>query len=176
LRKTWLIAVVAVVVFAACGGSDNSPAPNATKTPETMNGALTQAAQPLPTGQASDGNAPGIPVLKGDIKTTPGGLRYIDEKVGDGASPTPQGQVTANYTAWLSNGHKFDSSFDRSGPEKFSFTTMVKAWQEGVATMKVGGKRRLIAPPDLAYGANGVPPLVPPNATIIWDIDLVAAN
>ncbi len=124
----------------------------------------------------SDGNAPGIPVLKGAIQTTPSGLRYIDEKVGAGASPSEAVRVTVNYTGWLANGTKFDSSADRGHAVTTLLNGAFQGWQEGLATMKVGGKRRLIIPPDLAYGGRGAGATIPPNATLIFDVELLSVQ
>jgi FKBP-type peptidyl-prolyl cis-trans isomerase FkpA len=114
--------------------------------------------------------------------TTPSGLRIIDITTGTGAVPHAGQTVTVNYTGWLfvdgKKGKKFDSSLDRGEP--FSFTLgqgqVIKGWDEGVATMRVGGKRTLIIPPDLGYGANGAGDVIPPNATLIFDIDLLGVK
>jgi FKBP-type peptidyl-prolyl cis-trans isomerase len=122
----------------------------------------------------SDGNAPGIPLLNGTIETTASGLRYIDEVVGQGAA-LPSGQsVSVHYTGWLTTGSKFDSSRDRGQPFRFPLGAgrVIKGWDEGVATMNVGGKRRLIVPPALGYGAAGAGP-IPPNATLIFDVEAI---
>src|SRR5271170_3885848 len=111
--------------------------------------------------------------------TTPSGLRIIDVKPGTGPVPQAGQTVTVNYTGWLfvdgKKGTKFDSSLDRGQP--FSFTLgrgqVIKGWDEGLATMHVGGKRTLIIPPDLGYGANGAGAVIPPNATLIFDVDLL---
>jgi peptidylprolyl isomerase len=122
----------------------------------------------------SDGNAPGIPELHGTIESTPSGLRYIDEVVGEGAPMQPGRSVAVHYTGWLTNGTKFDSSRDRGQPFRFALGggQVIRGWDEGVATMKVGGKRRLILPPELGYGARGIGP-IPPNATLIFDVEAV---
>jgi peptidylprolyl isomerase len=112
--------------------------------------------------------------------TTPSGLRIIDLKPGTGSMPQAGQTVTVNYTGWLlvdgKKGKKFDSSLDRSQP--FSFTLgqgqVIKGWDEGVATMHVGGKRTLIIPPDLGYGATGAGDVIPPGATLIFDVDLLS--
>ena len=110
--------------------------------------------------------------------STPSGLRYIDELVGTGASPTAGKQVTVQYTGWLTNGSKFDSSFDHKPPAPFTFAigtgAVIKGWDEGVLTMKIGGKRRLIIPAALAYGPAGRPPTIPQNSTLIFDVELIS--
>ncbi|MBL8190265.1 MAG: FKBP-type peptidyl-prolyl cis-trans isomerase [Acidobacteria bacterium] len=106
--------------------------------------------------------------------TTPSGLKYIDEVVGNGASPSRGKQVTVHYTGKLENGKQFDSSVGR---EPFTFTIgvsqVIKGWDEGVMTMKVGGKRKLIIPANLGYGARGAGADIPPNATLYFDVELL---
>ncbi len=114
--------------------------------------------------------------------TTSSGLRIIDVKPGTGPVPKAGQTVTVNYTGWLfvdgKKGKKFDSSLDRAQP--FSFTLgqgqVIKGWDEGLATMHVGGKRTLIIPPDLGYGASGAGADIPPGATLIFDIDLLGVK
>ena len=111
--------------------------------------------------------------------TTPSGLKIIDSKVGSGASPKTGQIVVVHYTGWLSEngakGKKFDSSVDRGQPFEFPIGThrVIPGWDEGVATMKVGGKRTLIIPPELGYGARGAGSVIPPNATLIFDVELI---
>lgn len=110
--------------------------------------------------------------------TTASGLKYIDEVVGTGDNPRPGQNVTVHYTGTLENGTKFDSSVDRGQPYPFRIGTgsVIKGWDEGVMTMKVGGKRRLIIPAKLGYGAAGRPPDIPPNATLIFEVQLLSVN
>jgi FKBP-type peptidyl-prolyl cis-trans isomerase len=110
-----------------------------------------------------------------DNITTPSGLKYIDLKVGDGATPKTGQIVEVHYTGTLENGTKFDSSRDRNSPFKFKIGVgqVIKGWDEGVGTMKVGGRRQLIIPPDLGYGSRGAGGVIPPNATLIFDVELL---
>jgi peptidylprolyl isomerase len=110
--------------------------------------------------------------------TTPSGLKYIDTEVGTGASPTKGQTVKVHYTGTLTDGKKFDSSVDRGQPFSFKIGVgqVIKGWDEGVATMKVGGKRTLIIPPDLGYGERGAGGLIPGNATLLFDVELLGIN
>lgn len=107
--------------------------------------------------------------------TTASGLKYVDVKVGTGASPVKGKQVKVHYTGTLENGKKFDSSVDRNEP--FSFVIgvgqVIAGWDEGVMSMKVGGKRKLTIPANLGYGARGAGGVIPPNATLLFDVELL---
>ena len=111
--------------------------------------------------------------------TTPSGLKIIDTKVGTGATPRRGQTCVMHYTGWLyengAKGRKFDSSVDRGQPFEFPLgrRQVIGGWDEGVATMKVGGKRTLIIPPELGYGARGAGGVIPPNATLIFDVELL---
>jgi len=108
------------------------------------------------------------------IVTTNSGLKYLDLKKGDGAEAKAGDRVKVHYTGWLKDGKKFDSSKDRGQPYPLTLGAgeVIKGWDEGVAGMKVGGKRKLIIPSDLAYGSRGRGP-IPPNAELVFDVELV---
>lgn len=150
-------------------------------------GALSGAAYAQSTVDTADGSTrtdtiqvfyhPGERTTMEEV-TTKSGLRYIDMVVGAGTSPQTGDEVTVHYTGYLTDGKKFDSSVDRNKP--FSFTIgygqVIKGWDEGVATMKVGGKRKLIIPPALGYGSRGAGDVIPPNAELAFDVELLGVK
>jgi peptidylprolyl isomerase len=123
--------------------------------------------------------APAMAQSPGKTMTTSSGLQITDSKVGAGATPKPGQTAVVHYTGWLyqdgAKGKKFDSSVDRGQPFEFPVgqRRVIAGWDEGVASMKVGGKRTLIIPPDLGYGARGAGGVIPPNATLIFDVELL---
>jgi len=121
--------------------------------------------------------AAGPTKVTGEGTKTASGLQYWDIKVGTGDEAKHGSKVKVHYTGWLTSGKKFDSSV---GGAPFDFKIdngdVIKGWDEGVTGMKVGGKRQLRIPPDLAYGAKGYPGVIPPNATLIFDVQLVAVK
>jgi len=156
-----------------------------------INGSYISGAQPFSVfqqmidaalaGEGAAGQTPtpeaegGPPSVSGEATVTASGLQIIDVEVGSGDSPQTGQTVTVHYTGWLADGTKFDSSVDRGQPFSFTIGTgqVIEGWDEGVATMKVGGKRRLIIPPELGYGASGYPPVIPENAQLIFDVELL---
>ena len=113
--------------------------------------------------------------------TTSSGLQIIDTKPGTGAAPRTGQTVSVHYTGWLyvngAKGKKFDSSVDRNEPLEFAVGTgrVIRGWDEGVGSMKVGGKRTLIIPPEMGYGSRGAGGVIPPNATLVFDVELLKA-
>jgi peptidylprolyl isomerase len=118
----------------------------------------------------------------GKTVTTPSGLRIIDSQIGTGATPRTGQTCAMHYTGWLyqngAKGQKFDSSLDRGRPFEFPIGKgqVIPGWDEGVASMKVGGKRTLIIPPELGYGARGAGGVIPPNATLIFEVELLGVK
>jgi len=154
-----LLGIGLTVPLVACGGGGEEASPTPTK----------------PTAPATQAQG-GPPAVSGTPTVTASGLQIIDIKVGTGASPQTGQTVEVNYTGWLADGTKFDSSLDRDQTFSFVIGTgkVIKGWDEGVASMKVGGQRRLIIPPALGYGASGYPPVIPANAQLIFDVELIS--
>ncbi|MSR18126.1 MAG: FKBP-type peptidyl-prolyl cis-trans isomerase [Phycisphaerales bacterium] len=123
----------------------------------------------------SDTEIPWLPGVSftGELQETPSGLKYVELLEGTGPTPpSPSTTVKVHYTGYLVDGTKFDSSVDRGQPADFPLDRVVKGWGEGVGSMKVGGKRKLIIPASLGYGERGGGP-IPPNATLVFDVELV---
>jgi FKBP-type peptidyl-prolyl cis-trans isomerase len=137
------------------------------------------AAASSPAGAAASGAAASTPPASGGkVTTTASGLKYEDLVAGTGASPKAGQTCSVHYTGWLTNGNKFDSSRDRGQPFTFPIGqgAVIKGWDEGVMGMKVGGKRKLMVPPDLAYGAQGFPPVIPPNSELVFEVELLGVQ
>ena len=170
---TSLAALSALAI--ACGDAEAPAKPTPTAAAKAAAATTPSAAD---AQAASTGNVPGIPQLSGTVQQTPSGLRYLDEVVGTGATVQKGQTASVHYTGWLTTGQKFDSSRDRGQPFAFPVGAgrVIAGWDEGVAGMKVGGKRRLILPPSLGYGAQGAPGAIPPNATLIFDVEVLATQ
>jgi peptidylprolyl isomerase len=137
--------------------------------------------------RADEKPAPATPAAtaakkESQMKTTPSGLQYEDTKEGAGASPKTGQTCVMHYTGWLwensAKGKKFDSSVDRGQPFEFQIGRgmVIKGWDEGVATMKIGGRRTLLIPPSLGYGARGAGGAIPPNATLLFEVELLGVK
>jgi FKBP-type peptidyl-prolyl cis-trans isomerase FkpA len=124
----------------------------------------------------------GLNAATNQVIEMPNGLKYTDDTTGNGAEATAGKKVSVHYTGWLYNnsvkGAKFDSSVDRGQPFQFTLGAhqVIAGWDEGVAGMKVGGKRTLIIPPELGYGARGAGGVIPPNATLMFDVELLGVQ
>ncbi len=128
--------------------------------------------------KASTAAASGPAKVNGQPTTTASGLQYWDIVVGTGTAAAPGDMVRVHYTGFLTSGEKFDSSRDRGEPFAFPLGAgqVIKGWDEGVAGMKVGGQRQLRIPPSLGYGSAGAGGVIPPNATLIFDVELIAVD
>lgn len=130
-----------------------------------------------PGTSVSSSSAPRAPhpVEPDGFVTTSSGLKFHDLRVGSGAEPNSGDVVQVHYTGWLTDGTPFDSSLERGAPISFPVGTgaVIPGWDEGIASMREGGRRQLVVPPDLAYGSRGFPPLIPGNATLVFEVELV---
>lgn len=162
LNNVWIVTASAVVItllllaISFIGGGSGSASGALPAQPVT---------QPAPQGQ---------PAAQGDIATTASGLQYVDQVVGSGAQPQPGQTVVVHYTGYLENGTVFDSSVQRGQPFEFQLGVgqVIAGWDEGLASMRVGGKRRLIIPANLAYGSQANGP-IPANARLTFDVELL---
>ena len=181
--KALMLAGVLLAAAPGCGskGTDTGSAPPAPT--DASAPAVTTPAAPAPAPPSADvSHTPATTEIGGKtvtMKATSSGLQYYDIKVGTGASPAPGQTASVQYVGALPAGTKFDSSYDH-GTDPFEFAVgegqVIKGWDEGVATMKVGGKRRLVVPAELAYGAESPSPNIPPNSILVFDVELLAVK
>lgn len=183
MKITSLLALT--LCFAACARPSNTSSTEpaaATAQTETQ----IQAESRVPP-QIINTTAPAAPkgpemdtfAMPADLQTTPSGLQYHIDRPGTGASPFISQTVSVHYTGWLTDGTKFDSSRDHGAPLEFplGMHRVIKGWDEGIAAMKIGEKRTLVIPPDLAYGTAGYGGgVIPPNATLVFQVELVGAR
>lgn len=160
-RSMYGLAALAIIALAGCGASTVPAVHSASPTAQA-------AAQP---------EAHQVSAAK-EI-TTPSGLKYQDLVVGNGPMAEEGTPVVVNYTGWLTDGTKFDSSYD-PGRQPLPFTIgagmVIRGWDEGVKGMRVGGKRKLTIPPDLAYGERGYPPVIPANSTLVFEVEFLSVK
>lgn len=168
MKKEFIAAMVFATALSACSPkseivtetTENTTTMEETTSPDTTN-------TPTPVSEVA-----------GDTITTASGLKYIMLHEGTGAKPTPGKSVSVHYTGYLTDGSKFDSSVDRGQPISFAIGKgqVIQGWDEGIMLLKAGSRARLIIPHELGYGAQGYPPVIPPSATLIFDVELVSAE
>lgn len=159
------ILLLAAALATGCAGAYGSKA-------DAPNGGTPAPAAPAPPAAAT-GAAAG-----GKVHKLASGLVYEDLVVGNGKMADPGLAVSVHYTGWLTDGTKFDSSLDRNQPFQFTLGqgSVIRGWDEGVKGMRIGGKRKLTIPPDLGYGAQGAGGVIPPNATLVFEVELLGVK
>lgn len=169
--RTLAVAAVAVATV-ACNTNSNST--DSAQTSATT-GTTAQQTSAAPVATTTQGAAMDTFAMPSKLETTASGLQYSVDQPGTGAQPQTGQVVSVHYTGWLTDGTKFDSSRDRGEPIEFPIGTgrVIKGWDEGVGAMKVGEKRTLVIPPQLGYGERGAGGVIPPNATLVFKVELV---
>ncbi|PSO53227.1 MAG: peptidylprolyl isomerase [Cyanobacteria bacterium QS_7_48_42] len=172
------VMVACVLVLLIAQGVNSGSAQQAIAS-ESSNNQAEASAETLDKQSEDDNTNLSSPNIQGidsdEMVTTSSGLKYIDIKEGDGESPSQGETVVVHYTGTLKDGTKFDSSRDRNRPFSFKLGEgqVIEGWDEGVASMKVGGHRKMVIPPELGYGENGTGGVIPSNATLIFDVELL---
>jgi FKBP-type peptidyl-prolyl cis-trans isomerase len=159
--------IVVAAMIAGCSGTPSAQAPTAPTSSQP------QAAAPAPATAATSA-APASPGVTAPVTA----LKIVDKTVGTGPAAKAGDLVTVDYTGWLTDGTKFDSSLDSGKPFQFTLGNgeVIAGWDQGVAGMQVGGVRTLTIPPSLGYGANGANGVIPPNATLVFEVKLLKIN
>jgi FKBP-type peptidyl-prolyl cis-trans isomerase len=176
----WLWAVAAAALLIGCNQEKIETAGTAGSTSSSSaSGQSGGSGATTATGSGSSVSATTTtPPSAAQEMTLPGGLKYQDLTVGTGAEATPGRRITVHYTGWLTDGTKFDSSVDRGQPYTLTLGAgeVIQGWDQGIVGMKVGGKRKLTIPHPLAYGPSGRPPVIPPSATLLFDVELLGVQ
>ena len=194
MRASAVFACAAILVLAGCQESSNSTSTGGTGTTSSNTGSgtsgTTTGGASTTTESSGASSVTATPVTPGamtfdistdksiEVATANGGssrIKYKDLKVGDGTIAENGKVAMVQYTGWLTDGTKFDSSLDHGEPLQFRIGEgrVIQGWERGVLGMRVGGRRRLVIPPDLAYGERGYPPVIPGNATLVFEIEMV---
>lgn len=172
------LGLLMVLQGAPVGAEPEPPAPEGKAKDKNSKKTRTAKKPKKETKPVKEEKTKGPTATKGREVTTASGLEYVDLKVGEGPSPEAGRRVTVHYTGWLKSGKKFDSSLDHGEPFTFVIGVgqVIKGWDEGVFSMKVGGKRKLIIPAKLGYGSGGAGGVIPPNATLIFEVELLKVD
>jgi peptidylprolyl isomerase len=189
VKHSWVLIGALALAICGCGGKSGELKP-AAKQSGTPGSAVATPPSAAPTAKApsvaasatatSQATTPAVAApakseAPGKTVKTASGLEYTDEVLGTGVTPKHGQLCSVHYTGWLTDGSKFDSSRDRGTPYPFrlGMAEVIKGWDECMSTMKVGGRRRIVVPPHLAYGPSGRLPVIPPNATLVFNVELV---
>jgi peptidylprolyl isomerase len=168
LSGVLVLVCIAVLVFSQISGSKDTAVSAKTTTSIPVNTTISENNTLIASNIMSEKN----------VVTTPSGLKYVEITEGTGATPQPGQTVVVHYVGTLEDGEKFDSSRDRNTPFSFKLGIgqVIKGWDEGLSTMKVGGRRQLIIPSELGYGSRGAGNVIPPYSTLIFDVELLAVK
>ena len=179
MSKSWLALGVALAVSAAGCNETAQNAGSTTSNSSTSGTGSTSTGTSTSTGASAGASASAKATSEAPsgarLHKLPSGLQYEDLVVGSGKMAEPGMNVAIQYTGWLTDGTKFDSSLDRGQPLRFQLASgqMIQGFDEGVKGMRIGGKRKLTVPYDLGYGEEGRPPQIPPKATLVFDVELI---